>query len=53
MATTTIQASEAARQIGQLLDRASRGETFLITRYGRPYAMITPPPPRSEGADGP
>jgi len=51
MATTTIQATDAARQIGRLFDRASRGETILVTRYGRPYAVISPPPP--EGADGP
>ena len=43
MTPTTIQATDTARQIGQLLDRASRGETFLITRYGRPYATLTPP----------
>ena len=50
MPPTEIKASEAARQIGHLFDRASRGESFLVTRYGRPLAVIGPPPP--EGTDG-
>lgn len=40
---TEIKASEANRQIGHLLDRASRGEVFTVTRYGRPLAVIGPP----------
>lgn len=43
MSPTEIKASEAARQIGHLFDRASRGEAFTVTRYGRPLAVMGPP----------
>jgi antitoxin (DNA-binding transcriptional repressor) of toxin-antitoxin stability system len=43
MPTTEIKSSEVTRQIGHLFDRASRGETFAVTRYGRPLAVIAPP----------
>ena len=37
-----IQASEAASHLPQLLDDVERGETLIITRYGRPVARIVP-----------
>lgn len=39
----TYTATQAANMIGQLFDRASRGETITITRYGRAIAVIAPP----------
>ena len=37
-----IQASEAKTHLPQLLDEVERGETILITRYGRPVARLVP-----------
>ncbi|MYR11929.1 hypothetical protein GTY62_15215 [Streptomyces sp. SID724] len=41
---TTISSTEVARRVGEIFARASRGETFMVTQYGRPYCVITPPP---------
>lgn len=36
--------AEAARQrLPDVLDRASRGESTLITKHGKPYAAVVPP----------
>lgn len=37
-----VQASEAKTHLPQLLDDVERGETILITRYGRPIARLVP-----------
>ena len=37
-----IQASEAKVHLPQLLDEVERGETLIITRYGRAIARIVP-----------
>jgi prevent-host-death family protein len=37
-----IQASEAKTHLPQLLDDVERGETIVITRYGRAIARIVP-----------
>ena len=37
-----IPASEAKARLSELLDAASRGETIVITRHGRPIARLTP-----------
>lgn len=29
---------------GKVFDRVFRGETILLTRYGRPYVLLVPPP---------
>jgi len=31
---------------GKILDRVFQGETILLTRYGRPYVLLCPPPKR-------
>lgn len=41
----TISSSEAARRLGEIFARASRGEHFLVTQYGRPYVQLGPPEP--------
>lgn len=33
---------------GRILDRVFRGETLLLTRYGRPYVLLSPPPHEEE-----
>ena len=38
--TREVQASEAKTHLPQLLDEVERGETFIITRHGRPIARI-------------
>ena len=37
-----IQASEAKAKLLGLLDEVERGETFVITRHGKPIARIAP-----------
>jgi prevent-host-death family protein len=37
-----VQASEAKTRFLQLLDQVERGESFLVTRRGKPVAHITP-----------
>jgi prevent-host-death family protein len=39
----TLTATAARKQFLKLLERANRGETFLVTRYGRPAMVIMPP----------
>jgi len=39
----TIGAFDAKTHLNQLLDRASKGETFQITRRGVPVAKLSPP----------
>jgi prevent-host-death family protein len=38
----TIGAFEAKTRLSELLDRASRGESFVITKHGRPVAKLVP-----------
>lgn len=35
---------EARKQFPSLVERASQGKTTLITRHGKPYAALVPPP---------
>jgi prevent-host-death family protein len=37
-----IPAAEAKARLSELLDAASRGETIVITRHGRPIARLVP-----------
>jgi prevent-host-death family protein len=38
----TIGAFDAKTRLSELLDRASRGESFVITKHGRPVAKLVP-----------
>lgn len=38
----TVTALEAKTRLGQLLERVSRGEEIVITRYDRPVARMIP-----------
>lgn len=40
----TVGAYEAKTHLGQLLERAHRGETITITKHGLPVARLVPPP---------
>lgn len=35
---------EARTHFSELLDQVAQGKRILITRHGRPAAMLTPPP---------
>jgi prevent-host-death family protein len=37
-----IAVAEAKARFSELLDRASRGERFLVVRHGRPMAALVP-----------
>jgi prevent-host-death family protein len=39
---TTVGTYEAKTHLPQLLERVSRGEKILITRHGKPAAMLVP-----------
>jgi prevent-host-death family protein len=43
-----IQASAAKARLAELLDEVERGETFVITRRGRPVARLAPDPARRQ-----
>src|SRR5499427_6234119 len=45
---TRIAVAEAKARFSELLDRASRGERFLVLRHGRPAAALVPVPPLPE-----
>jgi prevent-host-death family protein len=44
---TTISYYEARTHFSALLDQVARGKRILITRRGRPAALLTPPPAES------
>jgi prevent-host-death family protein len=41
--STVVTSTKAKARLGELVDRASRGETIHITRYGRVIARLVPP----------
>ena len=41
-ATTTVGAYEAKTKFSELIARAEKGESFVVTKNGRPVARITP-----------
>ncbi len=41
---TSISYYEARTHFSELLDQVARGKQILITRRGRPAALLTPPP---------
>jgi prevent-host-death family protein len=42
---TSIGFYEARTRLSELLDEVARGKTVLITRRGKPAALLSPPPP--------
>jgi len=42
---TTMGFYEARTHLSDLLDQVAKGKTILITRRGKPAALISPPPP--------
>jgi prevent-host-death family protein len=40
---TTVGAYEAKTKFSELIARAEKGESFVVTKNGRPVARITPP----------
>jgi len=45
----TLNIKEARACLGQLVDKAQRGETVIITRYGKQSARLVPFEPRTKG----
>jgi len=39
-----IPSSQANKAPAAIFDRVFKGETILLTRYGRPYVLLCPPP---------
>ena len=39
----TLAAYDYRQKFGWYMERAAAGETFLITRRGKPYARLSPP----------
>lgn len=44
-----VPAAQANKAPGAIFDRVFQGETILLTRYGRPYVLLCPPPKTNEG----
>jgi prevent-host-death family protein len=44
---TSISYYEARTHFSELLDQVARGKSILITRRGRPAALLGPPPPEA------
>lgn len=44
---TSVGSYEAKTHLPELLERVAKGEHILITRRGKPAAMLGPPPPQS------
>jgi len=47
---TSVGSYEAKTHLSELLERVARGERILITRHGRPAAMLVPAPPKEKRA---
>jgi prevent-host-death family protein len=45
---TSIGFYEARTHLSQLLDEVARGRSLLITRRGKPAALLSPPPREEE-----
>lgn len=43
MADTKVGAYEAKTKFSELIARAEKGESFIVTKNGRPVAKISPP----------
>jgi prevent-host-death family protein len=43
---TSVGSYEAKTHLPQLLERVENGERIMITKRGKPVAMVVPPPPR-------
>lgn len=43
-----LSTTEFTRAPGVHLEAASRGERILLVRYGRPYVLLSPPPPPAD-----
>jgi prevent-host-death family protein len=41
---TSISFYEARTHLSELLDQVAKGKKVLITRHGKPAAMLSPPP---------
>lgn len=48
----SVSVADAKRRFSELLDRAGRGERFLILRHGRPAVAMVPPREASDDAPG-
>lgn len=40
-----VPSSGANKAPARIFDRVFRGETIMLTRYGRDYVLLCPPPP--------
>lgn len=49
---TTVGVREARARLAELVDRAERGETVVITRSGREVARLGPPARREQRRPG-
>jgi prevent-host-death family protein len=45
---TSISYYDARTRFSELLDQVARGKKILITRRGRPAALLSPPPAEAE-----
>jgi antitoxin (DNA-binding transcriptional repressor) of toxin-antitoxin stability system len=41
---TEVPTTQLSHGAGKILDRVFRGEIIMLTRYGRPYVLLSPAP---------
>jgi prevent-host-death family protein len=46
---STVGAHEFRNRFGWYMDRAAAGDTFDVTRHGRAFARLSPPPSLLDG----
>jgi len=49
----TITANDLRKQLGQALEWVLQGDRVIVTRYGRPIAVLAPPAPGGGDASRP
>lgn len=53
MPDNVLSVADAKRRFSELIDRVSRGETFVVTRHGRPVLKLSTPLPAEKGQPEP
>lgn len=53
MSDQVLSVADAKRRFSEILDRVSKGETFIVTRHGKPVLKLSRPLPGDNGEPQP
>lgn len=53
MLANMLTVADAKRRFSELIDRVARGETFIVTKHGKPALKLSRPLPREAGQHEP